>query len=389
MDDPDLGEYMRVLHIITRLDKGGSADVFLDLVAGLKGMGYDVFVAVGPTLDPQADINAFSARTGIPVYHIKSLRRDLNPFQDVLAFFEILNLIRKIKPDVLHTHTSKAGFIGRIAGRIAGIKVAIHMPHGHVFYGYFSRLTSRVFMYLEKIAARFTNKIITLTEIEKTEYLHENLAPDNKIVTIPCGIDIVKFSSSRMTVRNEFCISPDMPVIGWVGRAEAVKGCEYFLRACHLIKKELPGARFLVVGDGSLNGDMEKLAYSLDLNKEVTFTGFRTDIPAIMNSIDLLLHTPLNEGLGRVLLEAMTCGKPIVAANVGGIPEIVEDGMNGFLVPPGDYISMARESLRILKDTELANRFGSANRNKALNFSTGQMVQKIHNLYSETYEDLC
>ncbi len=108
-----------------------------------------------------------------------------------------------------------------------------------------------------------------------------------------------------------------------------------------------------------------------------------------MNSIDLLLHTPLNEGLGRVLLEAMTCGKPIVAANVGGIPEIVEDGMNGFLVPPGDYISMARESLRILKDTELAGRFGSANRNKALNFSTGQMVQKIHNLYSETYEDLC
>ena len=125
---------MKVLHIITRLDKGGSADVFLDLVAGLKSMGYDVSFAVGPTLDPQADINAFSVSTGIPVYHIKSLRRDLNPFQDVLAFFEILNVIRKIKPDVLHTHTSKAGFIGRIGAWIAAVPIIVHTVHGFPFH---------------------------------------------------------------------------------------------------------------------------------------------------------------------------------------------------------------------------------------------------------------
>lgn len=377
---------MKVLHIITRLDKGGSADVFLDLAAGLKGMGHDVFMAVGPTLEPQTDINTFSEKTGIPHYDVPSLRRSCLPFTDCLALFEILKIIRKVKPDVLHTHSSKAGFIGRIAGRIAGVKVTVHMPHGHVFYGYFSSVTARLFVFLEKIAALFTDKILTLTEIEKKDYIREKISDDNRIVTIVCGIDIERYASSTRTVRDEFGISPDQPVIGWVGRIEPVKGCEHFLRACQLIKKEMPEARFLLVGEGALKGEMEELADSLEIGREVTFAGYRTDMPEIMNSIDLLLHTPLNEGLGRVLLEAMTCEKPVVAADVGGIPEIIEHGIQGLLVPAGDHVSMAEESLKILKDPELAKRLGSAGREKALNFSTEEMVQKVHNLYNESYE---
>ncbi len=377
---------MRVLHIITRLDKGGSADVFLDLAAGLKGIGHNVFMAVGPTLEPQTDINAFSEKTGIPHYDVPSLRRSCLPFTDCLALFEILKIIRKIKPDVLHTHSSKAGFIGRIAGRIAGVKVTVHMPHGHVFYGYFSSVTARVFVFLEKIAALFTDKILTLTEIEKKDYIREKISDDSRIVTIPCGIDIERYASSSRTVRDEFGISPDQPVIGWVGRIEPVKGCDYFLRACHLIKKKMPSARFLLVGEGSSKEEMEELAHYLSISGEVIFADYRTDMPEIMNSIDLLLHTPLNEGLGRVLLEAMTCGKPIVATDVGGIPEIIEHGVQGFLVPAEDYESMAKESLKILMDPELAKRLGNAGSKKAMNFSTGQMVQKVHNLYNESYE---
>jgi glycosyltransferase involved in cell wall biosynthesis len=379
---------MRVLHLITRLDKGGSADVLLDLTAGLKGMGHDVSIAVGPTLEPQTDMNAFSRRSGIPVYHIKSLKRDGSLFTDCLAFFETLKIIRKLKPDVLHTHTSKAGFIGRIAGRIAGVKVAVHMPHGHIFYGYFSSMKTRFFILLEKIAAVFTYRILTLTEIEKMDYIREKITELHKITTIPCGIDIERYSVYRETVRNEFGIPSDLPLIGWVGRAEPVKGCEYFFRACHLIKKEMPHAKFLFVGEGPLRGEMEELAHSLGLNKEVIFAGYRTDIPKIMNSIDLLLHTPMNEGLGRVLLEAMTCEKPVVATDVGGIPEIIEHGVQGFLVPAGDYASMARECLRILRDPELAKVLGSAGRERALDFSNGKMVRRIDSLYNESYEAL-
>lgn len=377
---------MRVLHIITRLDKGGSADVLLDLTSGLREMGHDVFIAVGPTLEPQTDIDAFSLQSEIPVHHIKSLRRDCSPFIDCLAFFEILKVIRKIKPDVLHTHTSKAGFIGRIAGRIAGVNVAVHMPHGHIFYGYFSSMKTRLFIFLEKMAALFTYRILTLTEIEKMDYIREKIARSEKIATIPCGIDTDRYSVSHRTVRDEFGIPSGLPVIGWVGRAESVKGCEYFLRACHLIKKEMPDAKYLFVGEGPLKEEMEGLAHSLGLNGEVIFAGYRTDMPEIMNSIDLLLHTPLNEGLGRVLLEAMICKKPVVAANVGGIPEIIEHGVHGLLVTAGDYASMARESLKILKDPELAKVLGNAGRERALDFSTENMVRKVHHLYNESYE---
>jgi glycosyltransferase involved in cell wall biosynthesis len=379
---------MRVLHIITRLDKGGSADVFLDLTSGLRKMGHDVFIAVGPTLEPQTDIDTYSQKSGIPVHHIKYLQRDCSPFTDCRAFLEILKVIKKIKPHVLHTHTSKAGFIGRIAGRLAGVNVAIHMPHGHIFYGYFSSLKTRMFILLETIAALFTYRILTLTEIEKMDYIREKIARAEKIATIPCGIDTDRYSLSHRTVRDEIGIPPGLPVIGWVGRTESVKGCEYFLRACQLIKKELPDARYLFIGEGPLKGEMEELARTLNISKEVIFAGYRTDMPEIMNSIDLLLHTPLNEGLGRVLLEAMICEKPVVAADVGGIPEIIKHGIHGFLVPAGDYTSMAEESLRILQDPELARVIGSAGRERALDFSTDNMVRKINTLYKESYEPI-
>lgn len=158
---------MKILHIITRLDRGGSAEVALDLATGLKNAGHDVFMAVGPTSDPQTDLMEFSKTTDIPLIQSWSLRRNINLFWDIPAFFEVFKIIKTIKPDILHTHTSKAGFIGRIAGRIAGIKVIVHTPHGHVFYGYYKNIAGRIFVVLERIASRFSDKIITLTDIEK------------------------------------------------------------------------------------------------------------------------------------------------------------------------------------------------------------------------------
>lgn len=390
---------MKILHIITRLDRGGSAEVVLNLVSGLKEKGHDVFLAVGPTVEPQADIKLFSKNTNITVSYIKSLRRDINPFWDIPAFFEILKLIKKIKPDILHTHTSKAGFLGRIAGRLAGVKTVVHTPHGHIFYGYYNSLISRIFIYLEKLASRFCDKIITLTEIEKREYIKEGVADKEKIISIPCGIDIDRFTqlegkshlslltgftlNKDKSIRNKLGISADAKVIGWVGRLEPVKDCECFLRACHLIKKDLPDAKFLIVGDGPLRKEMEELALSLALKNDAIFLGFRNDMPEIMNSIDVLVHTPLNEGLGRVLLEAFVCEKPVVAADVGGIPEIVKHGINGFLVPSKDYISTAREAVKILKDNPLGQRLGRAGREMANGFSIKKMIEKTNKLYKE------
>ncbi len=374
---------MQILHIITRLDRGGSAEVFLNLVAELKKLGHDVSIATGPTVEPQADMDAFSEATGIPVNYIPSLRRNIYPFRDILAFFRILTLIKRINPDVIHTHTSKAGFIGRIAGRTAMIKAIVHTPHGHIFYGYYGGVISRIFVLLERIAARFCDRVITLTDIERREYINERIAAEDRIITIPCGIYVEKFSNSGAVMRKELGIGPDVPLVGWVGRLEPVKGCEYFLKACHLMKRELPLAKYIIVGDGSQRKEMGELVCLLGLDKEVIFLGFREDIPSIMGSIDLLVHTPLNEGLGKVLLEAMASSKPIVASEVGGIPEIITHGLNGLLVPSGDYVSIARESLRVLMDRDLAERLGRDGRKKAVAFDNRLMVEKTIKLYIE------
>lgn len=200
---------------------------------------------------------------------------------------------------------------------------------------------------------------------------------------MPCGIDVERFSSNNNSIRDEFGIHPEAPLVGWVGRLEPVKGCEIFLKACRLIKREIPKARYLIAGEGPLRAEMEKLATSLELKNEVTFLGFREDMPSIMKSIDLLAHTPLNEGLGRVLLEAMACSKPVVATKVGGIPEIITNDLNGYLVPSGDFVSIARESVKVLKDHKLAARLGEAGRKKAAAFGNEQLIEQTLKLYEE------
>lgn len=374
---------LKVLHIITRLDKGGSADVVLGLAKGLKERGEDVSIVVGKTMDPHTDLSAYVERTGIGIISIPFLRRDVNPFLDMLALLQLFFIIRRERPDILHTHTSKAGFLGRLAGRMAGAKVIVHTPHGHILYGYYGRILTRLFLYLEGLASYLSDRVITLTDNEAQEYVKWGVTRMEKLVTIPCGIELERFPSltEGNKIKREFGIPGDTPLVGWVGRLEPVKGCGYFLRACAIIKNVVPGVRFLIAGDGPLMGDMKVLAEGLGLKGDVIFAGFREDIPEIISSIDLLVHTPLNEGLGRVLLEAMACGKPIVVTRVGGVPEVVEDGVNGLLIPSGDVEAIAEASIRILKDNALGSGLGKAGKKKVAEFGMDRMVEVTYRLY--------
>lgn len=374
---------MKVLHIITRLDKGGSADVVLGLAKGLKEMGEDVSIVVGKTINPHTDLSAYAERTGIKIISIPFLKRDVNPLFDTLVLLQLFFLIRRERPDILHTHTSKAGFLGRLAGRVAGAKVIVHTPHGHILYGYYGRILTRLFLYLERLSSYLSERVITLTDREAQEYVKWGVTRMEKLITIPCGIELERFSSltEGNKIKRELGIPGDAPLVGWIGRLEPVKGCGSFLRACASIKKEVPGVRFLIVGDGSMMSDMKVLTEELSLKGDVIFAGFREDVPEIISSIDLLVHTPLNEGLGRVLLEAMVCGKPIVATRVGGVPEVVEDGVNGLLVPSEDVEAIASASIRILKDNTLGRRLGEAGKRKASEFGMDRMVEANYRLY--------
>ena len=375
-----------MLHIITRLDRGGSAEAVMRLVEGLKRDGYPVELVAGRTVEPQENLEAFSLRTGVPVISIEELRRAVRPADDLIALVKLMRLIGRERPEIVHTHSSKAGLLGRLAAWLKGCPVVIHYPHGHVFYGYFGRLRTWAVILTERLAARITHRIFTLTELGKREHIGFGIAGPEKFVTVPCGIDLAKFSSPRRNpteVRAEFGFSPTDVVAGWVGRLVPIKGCETFLYALELARKRRSGLRGIIVGDGPLRERLEEIAEGLGLSGNVVFAGAREDIPEVMHALDLFVLTSLNEGLGRVLLEAMACGVPVVASRVGGVAEIVLQRETGLLVPSKDPEGIAGAILEILNDGKKAKLFSQKGKERAKLFDVERMIEKTEEVYGE------
>ena len=377
----------RILHLITRLDRGGSAKVVLRLSEGLRDQGFDVRIATGPTREPEEDLKGFTERTSIPIYTIPSLVRDISFLKDLRAFFDVFRLIRALSPTILHTHTTKAGFTGRIMGRICGVKAIVHTPHGHIFYGYGGRVASRLYILAERMASMFCDRIVALTDIEKDDYIRLKVAGAEKISVIPAGIELdnyLKDGRDRADMRRELGLSPNTILVGWVGRFEEIKGCFDFLEAAGDVAGRFQEVRFLMVGDGPLRGAIEEWIKERGLADRVILTGYRRDIPRVMKALDLYVLTSLNEGQGMGIVEAMAAGKPVVATGVGGVPSVVRDGETGILVPPGRADMVARALIHLLSNRALARRMGEEGRKRSLLFTVDGMVRA----YLKVYRDL-
>jgi glycosyltransferase involved in cell wall biosynthesis len=373
---------IKVLMIITRLDRGGSADVFRELAENLDKEIFDIKLIAGLTVAPSFSIDDWKSR-GILIY-LPSLRRDINPVFDLYSLFKLYKIIRFENPDIVHTHTSKAGILGRIAAFLNRVPIIIHTPHGHIFYGYFGKFKTRLFIWFEKLAAKVTNRIITLTNIEKKDYISLGIGKEEKFSTIYCGINIDRFcKKDKEVLRKEFGFNLDNIIIGWIGRLEKIKGCEYFIRGCRIIKDKMKdkNIKFLLVGDGLLRPYLEELTGELKLSEDIIFMGNRDNIPEIMNIIDLFVLSSLNEGLGRVILEAMASGVPVVATRVGGVPEIVTDGITGLLIPPSNPEKIAWAVIEILNNKELYSKFSTNCRERAKLFSLDKMIKDTESLY--------
>jgi len=380
---------MRILHIITRLDRGGSAEAVMQIGERLSRKGHEVKIITGLTEDPQENFEAYAKRAGVPITLISEFRREVNPFYDLAAFCRLYRLIKRENPEIVHTHTSKAGILGRWAAWLSGVKVIIHSSHGHIFYGYFSGLRTKIFLWVEKLTAVITHKITTLSDLEINDYQSLRLARKEKFITIPYGIDTkaLKVIRGREEVRKGLGLSPGDHVVGWVGRLVPVKDCGTFLNAASLLKDKFGdpkinlGLRFLVVGDGPERQKMEETVKRLGL--KVIFTGMRNDVYDMMSSMDLFVLSSLNEGLGRVLLEAMAAGRPVVATKVGGVPEVVEDGVTGILVPPSDPEGMASAIMEILTHSERMATIGEHGRKRAERFDIKIATDRLEILYKE------
>jgi len=343
---------IRIAHIITRMDRGGAPDIVRLLVEKLDPQRYEPTLIYGLTREPSAQTRRLLASLGQRAVCVPSLRRAPRPFLDGTAFFSLLKILRKGRFDLVHTHTAKAGVLGRIAARRAGVAAIVHSPHGHDFYGYFGRAGSLLVVWAERFAARFCDRIHVLTRLEEREMARYRICPAQKVRVIPSGVS-VNVPAAAQRDKAGLCA-------GFVGRLEPVKGPGYFVEAAAVISRQRPQVRFLLAGEGSLRAGLEERSRALGLSPMMTFNGWVEDINALYGQIDILIVPSLNEAVGRVILEAGARGIPSVAAAVGGIPEVVRDGETGLLVKARDAKGMADAALRLLGDGAVRRRMGEA-----------------------------
>ena len=373
---------IKVLHVHTLPVISGSGIHTLITMKGLDKSRYEVELATapgGPLIDEVV-------KQGIEFRPIKHLVRRLSLYNDLMALWELFRLIRCQKYDIVHTHNAKAGFIGRLAARIAGVPVIVYTIHGFSFQQYEKPPRNMLFILLERFAGRFTDKLLTVSEPLKHWGLKLGIGVADKYITIYDGIEIDRFKVNFDIEgkKQEFGIKPDDLVVGVVSKLWEGKGHKQILEAAKNVINKVPNVKFLFVGEGYLRGELEALTQQLGLSDYVIFTGFRTDIPEVTATFDIAILASFFEGLGRVLLEAMVLNKAVIATRVGGIVDVVDDGKTGILVPPGDSTAFAEAMITLLSDEEIRMGMGRAGREKIdAKFSAKTMVDQIEKVYGD------
>jgi len=333
---------------------------------------------------------AAAEKQGIEVVDLPALVRRISPFNDIKALISIFRFLRRSKPDIVHTHTSKAGILGRLAAWMARVPIIIHTPHGHVFYGHFGRSLSRIFLQIEKLLGRITHHQIGLTPEEGNDYLRLSVSKPSNTTVIHSGVDVQRFiegAKQRPRKRKELGIPADSLVIGYVGWLIPIKGVTYLVSAMARILEQHPKSLLVLVGKGDDKGNEEinlkEQVERAGLADKVRFLGWRSDVDEIMGCFDIFVLPSLNEGMGRVLVEAMAAGLPIVASRVGGINDLVKDGHNGLLVPPADTPALENAISALLEDKKKRKRMGKAGKKMCRPYSAEAMVEQIDDLYRE------
>lgn len=373
---------IRVLHIITRLDVGGSAENTIISATRMPSGEFESVLIAGRTADPIPRLGETLHEAGVAFFEAPSLVRSVRLMSDCRALWQVSRLIRKVRPDIVHAHSSKAGFIGRLAAKLAGVQHIVYTPHGHVFQGYFSPLVTRGFIMLERTAARWTDRILTLTDAESEQHLALGIGRPGQFVTIPSGIDIDAVLEATPTR-----VASDGFVIGTIGRLAPIKGHAYLIEAVPAVLSACPTASFVFVGDGEMRPILEERARTLGVSDRVIFAGYREDVSSLIAGMDMVVLPSLNEGMGRVLVMAMALGKPIVATRVGGVPELLADGAAGRLIAPADPVALAEAICTLTRNPEQAKALGEAGRSRAVRYTADAMVKSLAQVYRDVMAD--
>jgi glycosyltransferase involved in cell wall biosynthesis len=377
---------IRVLRAITRLNIGGPAIHAILLTEALDdGVAFQSRLVAGTTAAHEGDMLDLAAAHSVTPTMLPALGREISPADDLVALAKMVRLVRQFRPDVVHTHMAKAGTVGRLAARLCGVPLIVHTYHGHVFHGYFGPTKTRVFVAIERALGLATDRIIVLGEGQREEIASYGVAPASKLEPIRLGLELGQFlaaEAARGELRRELGLDADTPLVGIVARLVPIKAHEVFFEAAREVLRHEPRTRFLVIGDGERRAELEALVREIGIADSVAFIGWRRDMRRVYADLDVVALTSRNEGSPVALIEAMASARPVVSTAVGGVPEVVVDGVTGLTVPSGNVPAVADAIVRLFHDRDLGEQLGAAGRRHVYpRYDSSRLVNDVRNLY--------
>jgi glycosyltransferase involved in cell wall biosynthesis len=379
---------MRIAHVITRLILGGAQEnVVLCCEDLMRDYGDDVLLITGPALGPEGSLLDRARAGGVPLAIVPSLRRAIRPGRDLAAYRAIGNALREFRPEVVHTHSAKAGILGRAVAWRMEVPAVIHTVHGAPFHPYQSAWARAFFRGCERWAARRCHALVSVADAMTDLLVGAGVAPREKFTTIYSGIEVGPLLQSdrlRDAVRSRLGYRPEHVVIGKIARLFHLKGHEYLVEAAKRLVCADPRVRFLLVGDGVLRDQLEQWIRVAGMEEYFQFVGLAPpeEIPGLVAAMDIVVHASLREGLARALVHGLLAGKPVVSFDVDGAREVVLDGVTGYLVPPRDYGTLAVALQRLAADRTLRTRLGGQGRARFQEqFCHRRMTRDLRALY--------
>ncbi len=380
----------RVLHPITRLIIGGAQENTMYTAAMLNKERFSVEILSGPQTGSEGSLIEEVRSRGVPLTIFPDLVRQVSPFHDLRALSQMARFIRRGKFQIVHTHSSKAGILGRMAARLAGTPVIVHTVHGWSFHDYMSPTVRQIYMLLERWMASFTTTLIAVTKRDIDKGLQAGIGAPDDYHLIRSAIPLDEFDPARYdrcAIRQELGIPTDAVVIGNVGRFSQQKNPLEWIRVAGSVARSHPQTRFLLVGDGPLRGEVESSLMQENLAGRTVLTGLRRDTPRLLAAMDVFMLTSLWEGLPRVLPQALSMGIPVLANKVDGIEEAVQEGISGYLCEPGNIELMAERCKRLVDHPEIRQEMGIRGRRLARDeFDLNSMIADIETLYNRLLE---
>ena len=386
---PESEKRIKILRVIARLNMGGPALHVAYLTEGLTKRGYDTTLVAG-SLARGEDSMAFVADArGVEVVRIDELGREISPLRDLMATIRLARLIRKERPQILHTHTAKAGTVGRVAARLAGSRkppIVVHTFHGHVLRGYFGPVRTLLFRLLERWLAAGTTALIAVSPQVRDDLVSLGVAPRERFVVIRLGIElderVAPEENGRGESRRYLGIPGDRFAVGWIGRMTAVKRTDDVLIAFKSLRDSGVDAVLCMVGDGPDRLPLEQRAHELGVARDTVFLGYQEDVAPFYAAFDVLVLPSGNEGTPVTVIEALAAERPVVATRVGGVPDVVRDGEDGFLVEAGATDDLADRLGRLARDPALRARMGKKGRERVLpRYAVKRLVDDVDELY--------